>query len=49
MTDLDEALRYAEQTGNSLFTDDGEEYDASAIRSAFFDADGSPRLEDSES
>lgn len=43
MTDIDEALRYAEATGLPL-TDpydlDGTEYDADSIRADFFDGNG---------
>lgn len=43
LTDIDEALRYAEQTGQTLFDPydlDGTEYDADSIRSDFYDGHG---------
>lgn len=43
MSDIDEALRYAEQTGVTLsdpYDLDGNEYDADSIRSDFYDGHG---------
>ena len=47
LTDIDEALAYAERTGMGIIDPsdlDGYEYDAAAIRSDFYDGNGEQRL-----